>query len=107
MTNNLRMKKKSVCLIFRYLLSDNYGGQHIGNRFYILVPKEWDTKPVTVFPPEKTRTTFAPEMAHVFVYRINPDVNGWITEGVAKFEETAVFNDQIGTQDLNGGSQIQ
>jgi hypothetical protein len=75
--------------------ADNYGGQHIENDSYILIPETWIAQPDSVFPPERTRTTSAHEMAHAFVYLINPEVKGWVTEGVAKFEETAVFNDQI------------
>ncbi|HUX95696.1 MAG TPA: hypothetical protein VMV47_08180 [Bacteroidales bacterium] len=91
----MRLKKTTVCNILIYLLSDNYGGQHIRKDFFILIPKGWKAQPDTVFPPERTRTMSAHEMAHEFVYQINPAVNGWVTEGIAKFEETAVFNEQI------------
>jgi hypothetical protein len=74
---------------------DNYGGQHIENDFYILIPASWVAQPDSVFPPERARTTVAHEMTHVFVYQINPNVKGWITEGIAKFEENVVFTDSI------------
>lgn len=74
---------------------DNFGGQHIENDFYILIPASWNAQADSVFPPERTRTTIAHEMTHVLVYQINPNVKGWVTEGIAKFEENVVFSDSI------------
>jgi len=73
----------------------NYAGQHIDHDMYTLVPADWRPQPDSAFPPERTRTTLAHEMAHAFVYEINPDVKGWVTEGIAQYEQTAVFNDLI------------
>jgi hypothetical protein len=71
----------------------NYGGQHIDHDVYALIPADWKPQPDSVFPPERGRTTVAHEMAHAFVFDINPDVRGWITEGIAQYEQTAEFND--------------
>jgi hypothetical protein len=71
----------------------NYGGQHIEHDAYALIPAGWTPQPDSVFPPERGRTTVAHEMAHAFVFDINPDVKGWVTEGIAQYEQTAVFND--------------
>ena len=75
----------------------NYAGQHIDGGVYALVPRDWSPQPDTVFPPERARTTVAHEMAHAFVFEINPGVKGWITEGIAKYEETAEFSDLVRT----------
>ena len=60
---------------------------------YALIPALWKPQPDSAFPPERTRTTLAHEMAHAFVFEINPAVKGWVTEGIAQYEQTAVFND--------------
>jgi hypothetical protein len=73
----------------------NYAGQHIEHDVYALIPGDWKPQPDTVFPPERARTTVAHEMAHAFVFEINPDVKGWVTEGIAQYEQTAVFDDLI------------
>jgi hypothetical protein len=72
---------------------NNYAGQTIGNKTYVLIPKKWKSEPDTIFPPDLTRTIVAHEMTHAFVFQINPDIKGWVTEGIAKYEETAFFND--------------
>jgi hypothetical protein len=73
----------------------NYAGQHFKHDVYALIPAHWTPQPDSAFPPERTRTTLAHEMAHAFVFAINPDVKGWVTEGIAQYEQTAVFNDVI------------
>jgi len=73
----------------------NYAGQHFDHDVYALIPAHWTPQPDSAFPPERTRTTLAHEMAHAFVFAINPDVKGWVTEGIAQYEQTAVFNDVI------------
>ena len=71
----------------------NYAGQHVDRDVYALIPAQWKPQPDSAFPPERTRTTVAHEMAHAFVSEINPAVKGWVTEGIAQYEQTAVFND--------------
>lgn len=71
----------------------NYAGQHVEHDAYALIPAVWQPRPDSVFPPERTRTTLAHEMAHAFVFDINPHVKGWITEGIAQYEQTAEFSD--------------
>jgi hypothetical protein len=75
--------------------ADNYDGQSIGNTVYVLIPKTWQALPDTIFPPELTRTLLAHEMAHSFVYHLNPNISGWLTEGIALYEQTPVFNETI------------
>lgn len=73
----------------------NYDGQSTGNTVYVLIPKTWQSLPDTIFPPERTRMLLAHEMAHSFVYQLNPDISGWLTEGLAMYEQTPVFNETI------------
>jgi hypothetical protein len=75
--------------------ADYYDGQSIENTVYVLIPKKWQILPDTIFPPERTRMLLAHEMAHSFVYHLNPDISGWLTEGVALYEQTPVFNETI------------
>jgi hypothetical protein len=75
--------------------ADNYDGQSIENNAYVLIPKTWHVLPDSIFPPERTRMLLAHEMAHSFVYHINPDISGWLTEGIALYEQTPVFNETI------------
>jgi hypothetical protein len=72
-----------------------YAGQTIGNHSYVLIPGNWQPAPDSVFPPDRGRTTAAHEMTHAFVHQINPTVEGWVTEGIAQYEESAVFDDTI------------
>ncbi len=37
----------------------------------------------------------AHEMTHSFVYNLNPNISGWLTEGIALYEQTPVFNETI------------
>jgi hypothetical protein len=73
----------------------NYDGQSIENTAYVLIPKMWHVLPDTIFPPERTRMLLAHEMAHSFAYQLNPNISGWLTEGVALYEQTPVFNETI------------
>jgi len=73
----------------------NYDGQSIENIAYVLIPKTWQVLSDTVFPPEMTRMILAHEMAHSFVYHLNPNISGWLTEGIALYEQTPVFNETI------------
>jgi hypothetical protein len=73
----------------------NYDGQSIENTVYVLIPKTWQTLPDTVFPPEQTRMLIAHEMAHSFIYHLNPNISGWLTEGIALYEQTPIFNETI------------
>ena len=73
----------------------NYDGQSTKNTVYVLIPTTWQVLPDTVFPPEQTRMLLAHEMAHSFVYQLNPNVIGWLTEGVALHEQTPEFNETI------------
>jgi hypothetical protein len=75
--------------------ADNYDGQSIENTVYVLIPKTWQAMPDTVFPPERARLVLAHEMAHSYVYQLNPYVSGWLTEGIALYEQTPVFNETI------------
>ena len=75
--------------------AENYDGQSIENTSYILIPNKWTELPDTVFPPERTRMLIAHEMAHSFVYHLNPDISGWLSEGFALYEQTPVFNETI------------
>jgi hypothetical protein len=75
--------------------ADNYDGQSIENTVYVLIPKTWQALPDTIFPPERTRMLISHEMAHSFVYHINPRISGWLTEGIALYEQTPVFNETI------------
>lgn len=72
-----------------------YAGRSAGNEVYVLVPANWQPLPDSAFPPERTRTLCAHEMAHAFVHELNPAVKGWVTEGVATYEQSCVFNDAI------------
>lgn len=73
----------------------NYDGQSIENTVYVLIPKTWQVLPDSIFPPERTRMLLAHEMAHSFVYHLNPNISGWLTEGIALYEQTPVFNNTI------------
>lgn len=73
----------------------NYDGQSTENTVYVLIPKTWQMLPDTVFPPEWTRLVLAHEMAHSFVYQLNPTPSGWLSEGIALYEQTPVFNELI------------
>lgn len=73
----------------------NYDGQSIENTVYVLIPKTWQALPDTIFPPERTRMLLAHEMAHSFVYHLNPNISGWLSEGIALYEQTPVFNETI------------
>jgi hypothetical protein len=75
--------------------ADNYDGQSVKNAIYVLIPKTWQVLPDTVFPPERTRMLLAHEMTHSFVYHLNPKISGWLTEGIALYEQTPVFNETI------------
>jgi len=72
-----------------------YAGQAVGNEVYVLVPSNWQPQPDSAFPPERTRTLCAHEMAHAFVHELNPRVKGWITEGVAMYEQSCEFTDAV------------
>lgn len=74
---------------------DGYTGQSTGNDVYVLVPAIWQPLPDAAFPPERTRTLCTHEMAHSFVHQLNPNVTGWITEGVSIYEQTVYFDDSI------------
>jgi hypothetical protein len=73
----------------------NYDGQSTENTVYILIPKTWQVLPDTIFPPEQTRMLIAHEMAHSFAYQLNPNISGWLTEGIALYEQTPAFNETI------------
>jgi hypothetical protein len=73
----------------------NYDGQSTANTVYVLIPKTWQELPDTIFPPERTRVIVAHEMAHSFVYHLNPNIIGWLTEGIALHEQTPEFNETI------------
>ena len=73
----------------------NYDGQSTENTVYVLIPKKWQVLPDTVFPPERTRMLIAHEMAHSFAYQLNPNISGWLTEGIALYEQTPAFNETI------------
>jgi predicted protein tyrosine phosphatase len=73
----------------------NFDGQSIENTAYVLIPKTWSVLPDTVFPPDRTRMLLAHEMAHSFVYQLNPNISGWLSEGIALYEQTPVFNETI------------
>jgi hypothetical protein len=73
----------------------NYDGQSIENTAYVLIPKTWKVLPDTIFPPEMTRMLLAHEMAHSFAYHLNPNISGWLTEGIALYEQTPVFNETV------------
>jgi hypothetical protein len=72
-----------------------YTGQSVGHDIYVLVRSNWQPPPDSIIPPDRTRTLCVHEMAHAFVYRLNPAVRGWITEGVATYEQTPIFTDAI------------
>jgi hypothetical protein len=73
----------------------NYDGQSTENTVYVLIPKTWQVLPDTIFPPEQTRMLLAHEMAHSFSYQLNPNIIGWLTEGIALYEQTPEFNETI------------
>jgi hypothetical protein len=73
----------------------NYDGQSTENTVYVLIPKTWQILPDSIFPPERTRMLLAHEMAHSFAYQLNPNISGWLTEGVAMYEQTPVFSETI------------
>lgn len=72
-----------------------YAGQSVANEVYVLVPPKWQPQPDSAFPPDRTRTLCAHEMAHAVVYELNHQVKGWLTEGVAMYEQTCAFTDDI------------
>lgn len=73
----------------------NYDGQSTENTVYVLIPKKWQALPDTIFPPEQTRMLLAHEMAHSFSYQLNPHIIGWLTEGIALYEQTPIFDETI------------
>jgi|WetSurSiteA1Bulk_404760.scaffolds.fasta_scaffold57219_1 hypothetical protein len=73
----------------------NFDGQSIEKTVYVLIPKTWQILPDTIFPPERTRMLIAHEMAHSFVYHLNPNISGWLTEGISLYEQTPAFNETI------------
>ncbi|HEY3388835.1 MAG TPA: hypothetical protein VGK38_04640 [Prolixibacteraceae bacterium] len=75
--------------------ADNYDGQSTENTVYVLIPKTWQVLPDTIFPPERTRMLLSHEMAHSFVYQLNHNICGWLTEGIALYEQTPAFNETI------------
>jgi hypothetical protein len=75
--------------------TSNYDGQSIENTVYVLMPKTWRALPDTIFPPDLARTLLAHEMAHSFSYHLNSNIIGWLTEGIALYEQTPEFNETI------------